>query len=53
MDLQFWYGSAFGSPTARVQGLGWLQEFVARLTHTPIAVYVHICMSSAESTFNS
>lgn len=36
LDLYFWYGSAFGSPTARVQGLGYVQELVARLTHTPI-----------------
>ena len=39
MDLFFWYGYAFGSPVARVQGIGWIQELVARLTHTPIAVH--------------
>ena len=39
MDLFFWYGSAFGSPVARVQGIGWIQELVARLTHKPIAVH--------------
>lgn len=33
------YDSAFGSPVARVQGLGYLQELVARLTHTPIATH--------------
>ena len=37
MDLYFWYDNAFGSPVARVQGLGYIQELVARLTHTPIA----------------
>ncbi|KAF8061714.1 histidine phosphatase superfamily [Lyophyllum atratum] len=36
LDLSFWYGSAFGSPMARVQGYGWIKELVARLTHTPI-----------------
>ncbi|KAF8228627.1 phosphoglycerate mutase-like protein [Tricholoma matsutake] len=36
LDLQFWYGSAFGDPVARVQGVGWIKELVARLTHTPI-----------------
>jgi hypothetical protein len=36
LDLYFWYGSAFGSPVARVQGVGYVQELVARLTHTPI-----------------
>lgn len=33
------YDSAFGSPVARVQGLGYLQELVARLTHTPIETH--------------
>jgi hypothetical protein len=34
----FWprYDSAFGAPLARVQGIGYVQELVARLTHTPI-----------------
>ncbi|KAG2001830.1 hypothetical protein CC2G_004959 [Coprinopsis cinerea AmutBmut pab1-1] len=36
LDLLFWYGSAFGSPVARVQSIGWIQELVARLTKTPI-----------------
>lgn len=39
MDLYFWYDNAFGSPVARVQGLGYIQELVARLTHTPIATH--------------
>lgn len=39
MDLFFWYGSAFGSPVARVQGIGYVQELVARLTHTPISLH--------------
>ncbi|KAF8811998.1 phytase [Phlegmacium glaucopus] len=39
LDLQFWYGSAFGSPVARVQGVGYIQELVARLTHTPIETH--------------
>ena len=30
------YGSAFGDPVARVQGVGWVKELIARLTHTPI-----------------
>jgi len=48
LDLFFWYGSAFGSPVARVQGIGWIQELVARLTHTPIAVH----NSSTNSTLD-
>ncbi|KAI0367460.1 phosphoglycerate mutase-like protein [Pilatotrama ljubarskyi] len=39
MDLYFWYDSAFGSPVARVQGIGYVQELVSRLTHTPIPVH--------------
>ncbi|THG96255.1 hypothetical protein EW026_g5547 [Hermanssonia centrifuga] len=39
LDLYFWYDSAFGSPVARVQGIGYVQEMIARLTHTPIAVH--------------
>ena len=39
LDLYFWYDSAYGSPVARVQGIGYVQELVARLTHTPIAVH--------------
>lgn len=42
------YGSAFGSPVARVQGIGWVQELVARLTHTPIATH----NSSTNSTLD-
>jgi len=37
LDLSFWYNSAFGSPVGRVQGSGYVQEMLARLTHTPIA----------------
>ncbi|KAF9464573.1 histidine phosphatase superfamily [Collybia nuda] len=48
LDLSFWYGSAFGSPVARVQGIGWVQELVARLTHTPIATH----NSSTNATLN-
>lgn len=39
LDLYFWYTSAFGSPVARVQGIGYIQELVARLTKTPISIH--------------
>ncbi|KAH8087891.1 phosphoglycerate mutase-like protein [Cristinia sonorae] len=39
LDLFFWYDSAFGSPVARVQGIGYVQEMLARLTHTPISLH--------------
>ncbi|TFK34874.1 histidine phosphatase superfamily [Crucibulum laeve] len=48
LDLTFWYGSAFGSPVARVQGIGYIQELVSRLTHTPIETH----NSSTNATLN-
>ena len=39
MDLIFWYENAFGSPVARVQGVGYVQELISRLTHTPIEIH--------------
>lgn len=38
LDLNFWYGSGFGSPVGRAQGIGYVQELVARLTKTPISL---------------
>ncbi|KAJ7915401.1 histidine phosphatase superfamily [Mycena leptocephala] len=38
-DLYFWYNSGFGFPLARSQGIGYVQELVARLTHTPILTH--------------
>ncbi|KAM6489807.1 phosphoglycerate mutase-like protein [Amanita muscaria] len=38
-DLNLWYDSAFGSPVGRVQGIGYVQELIARLTHTPISTH--------------
>ena len=48
VDLNFWYNSAFGSPTARALGVGYIQELVARLTNTPISVH----NSSTNATVN-
>ncbi|KAF8309680.1 phosphoglycerate mutase-like protein [Clavulina sp. PMI_390] len=36
LDLYFWYTSAYGSPVARIQGAGWVQELISRLTSTRI-----------------
>lgn len=33
------YDSAFGSPVARVQGIGYINELIARLTHMPIETH--------------
>ncbi|KAJ7265461.1 histidine phosphatase superfamily [Mycena haematopus] len=37
LDIFFWYNSGFGFTLARALGIGYVQELVARLTHTPIA----------------
>jgi len=39
LDLQFWYGYSFGHPAQAAIGLGWVQEWLARVTETPIAVF--------------
>ncbi|OAX39485.1 phosphoglycerate mutase-like protein [Rhizopogon vinicolor AM-OR11-026] len=38
-DLNLWYGVAWGSPVARGEGIGYVQELVSRLTHTPIETH--------------
>lgn len=49
LDLYFWYNSAFGSPLSRALGIGYTQELIARLTHTPISVH----NSSTNSTLDN
>jgi len=51
-DLQFWYGSGFGSPVGRAQGIGYVQELVARLTKTPIQTVCcrYFCLRSVNRT---
>ncbi|KAG2055004.1 phosphoglycerate mutase-like protein [Suillus hirtellus] len=49
VDLDFWYSCGPGNPTAAAQGLGYVQELVSRLTHTPINVW----NSSTNSTLDS
>ncbi|KAJ7682173.1 phosphoglycerate mutase-like protein [Mycena polygramma] len=39
LDLFFWYNSGFGFALARSMGVGYVQELVARLTHTPIETH--------------
>ncbi|EJU00867.1 phosphoglycerate mutase-like protein [Dacryopinax primogenitus] len=38
-DLSFWYSNFFGGPYVAAQGIGYVQELVARLTQTPVAVH--------------
>ncbi|TIA87508.1 hypothetical protein E3P81_03921 [Wallemia ichthyophaga] len=47
-DLQFYYDAGFGSPTARAQGLGWVEETLARITKQTPAPYD----STTNSTLN-
>lgn len=49
VDLNFWYSSGPGNPATAAQGLGYVQELVSRLTHTPINVW----NSSTNSTLDS
>ncbi|KAG2091004.1 phosphoglycerate mutase-like protein [Suillus discolor] len=38
-DINYWYGLAWGSPIARAEGIGYVQELVSRLTQTPIETH--------------
>ncbi|KZT65932.1 phosphoglycerate mutase-like protein [Daedalea quercina L-15889] len=39
IDLSFWYGNGPGNPAAAAQGIGYVQELVARLTRTPLTIF--------------
>lgn len=39
LDLAFWYGSSYGHPAQAAVGLGWVSEWIARVTQTPITVF--------------
>ncbi|KZT07051.1 phosphoglycerate mutase-like protein [Laetiporus sulphureus 93-53] len=39
LDLEFWYSDGPGNPTGAAQGVGYVQELVARLTQTPITKF--------------
>ncbi|KAJ6621036.1 histidine phosphatase superfamily [Mycena sp. CBHHK59/15] len=39
IDLSFWYGDGPGNPAVAAQGIGWVQELVARLTQTRITEF--------------
>ncbi|KAJ7686917.1 histidine phosphatase superfamily [Mycena rosella] len=43
MDLDKYYGTGYGAYLCRVQGVGYINELLARLTHTPMtAIYAAI-----------
>ena len=48
LDLEYWYDYAWGSAIGRAQGLGYLQELVARLT----GQYIKSSVSSVNSTLD-
>ncbi|KIK52826.1 hypothetical protein GYMLUDRAFT_250818 [Collybiopsis luxurians FD-317 M1] len=50
LDLSFWYNSGPGSPVARIQGAGWVQELLARLEHKRMEPHEH--RFSTNSTLN-
>ncbi|KAJ3558533.1 hypothetical protein NM688_g871 [Phlebia brevispora] len=39
IDLIFWYSDGPGNPVTAAQGIGYVQELVARLTNTPITKF--------------
>lgn len=47
-DIYWWYGASFGAPVAVAEGIGYLQELTARLTHTPLTQF----NSSTNSTLH-
>ncbi|KAJ7636489.1 phosphoglycerate mutase-like protein [Roridomyces roridus] len=47
VDLSFWYNNGPGNPAVAAQGVGWVQELVARLTQSRAAL-----APGVQSTFN-
>ncbi|TFY79218.1 hypothetical protein EWM64_g4792 [Hericium alpestre] len=43
--LTFWYGFGPGGAATAAQGVGWLQEFVSRLTKTRITSFVFVALN--------
>ncbi|CAK7213260.1 hypothetical protein SBRCBS47491_001742 [Sporothrix bragantina] len=46
LDAEYYYDYSYGNPTGRAQGIGYLQEFIARLTNQ----YIPVSNSSVNST---
>jgi hypothetical protein len=49
LDIEYYYDYAFGNPTGRAQGIGYLQELVARLSNQ----YITSSNSSVNSTLTN
>lgn len=48
LDMEYYYDYSFGNPTGRAQGIGYLQELLARLEHQ----YITSSNSSVNSTLD-
>ena len=48
LDIQYYYDYSFGNPTGRAQGIGYLQELIARLEHE----FITSSNSSVNSTYD-
>ncbi|CAD6588651.1 MAG: hypothetical protein ASARMPREDX12_003398 [Alectoria sarmentosa] len=48
LDMQYYYDYSFGNPTGRAQGIGYLQELIARLEHE----FITSSNSSVNSTYD-
>ncbi|GAO18007.1 hypothetical protein UVI_02060290 [Ustilaginoidea virens] len=49
LDIQYYYLYSYGNPTGRAQGIGYLQEMLARINHE----YITSSNSSVNSTLDS
>lgn len=48
LDIQYYYDHGYGTPTGRAQGIGYVQELLARLQHE----YIPSSDSSVNSTID-
>ena len=49
LDMEYYYDYSFGNPTGRAQGIGYVQELLARLQNE----YITVSNSSVNSTYDS
>ncbi|ATY58268.1 Histidine phosphatase clade-2 [Cordyceps militaris] len=49
LDLQYYYLYSYGNPTGRAQGVGYVQELIARLNHQ----YITVSNSSVNATYDN
>ncbi|CAD0018612.1 unnamed protein product [Aureobasidium pullulans] len=49
LDMAYYYDYAYGNPTGRAQGIGYVQELLARLTHQ----YITVSNSSVNSSITN